>query len=361
MPADDGFGMPFRWIVRAREIDGALAMAGSAYRSRIFDPHTTIWAWMAQTISQDRSCRHAVAQVVAHHAVRDRQVSARTGAYVQARQRLDIEVIQYLARSLGRRLEDQNAYPTPLDRPLIACDGTTVSSPDSPSIVKRYPKMRADYGADGLGFPTIRVLYLTSLATGAVMDMQIAPYRGKGTHEIPLLKRSLVNLREGDVIVGDRAYCARLLFSYLPQHGFDLVTRMLSSMRLENLRVISVHGKRDHVYRMRRPAPQHMPPWMTAIDARRTPSSFDCRVTAVGATIRNQKRLIELATTLTDPKVSKRTIEDIYRLRWDVETDIRSLKVDLGARILRCQSAEMIEKELWDDRPRPQWRAWSHG
>ncbi len=34
-------------------------------------------------------------------------------------------------------------------------------------------------------------------------------------------------------------------------------------------------------------------------------------------------------------------------MRWHAETDFRSLKVDLGAERLRCQSPEMVEKELW--------------
>ena len=36
----------------------------------------------------------------------------------------------------------------------------------------------------------------------------------------------------------------------------------------------------------------------------------------------------------------------LYRLRWNVETDFRSLKCALHAGILSCRTPEMIEKEL---------------
>ena len=37
----------------------------------------------------------------------------------------------------------------------------------------------------------------------------------------------------------------------------------------------------------------------------------------------------------------------LYRARWHAELDLRPLKVTLGMDVLRCQSPEMVRKELW--------------
>jgi hypothetical protein len=55
-----------------------------------------------------------------------------------------------------------------------------------------------------------------------------------------------------------------------------------------------------------------------------------------------------VATTLTDAEqYTKDDIADLYRKRWLVELDIRSIKVSLGMDILRCKTPEMVRKEIW--------------
>ena len=40
-------------------------------------------------------------------------------------------------------------------------------------------------------------------------------------------------------------------------------------------------------------------------------------------------------------------LRDLFRKRWLVEQDIRALKSNLGIDVLRCQTPEMVRKELW--------------
>ena len=44
---------------------------------------------------------------------------------------------------------------------------------------------------------------------------------------------------------------------------------------------------------------------------------------------------------------SPEEIAELYRSRWFVEVDIRTIKSTMGMGILRCQSAEMVRKEIW--------------
>lgn len=56
-------------------------------------------------------------------------------------------------------------------------------------------------------------------------------------------------------------------------------------------------------------------------------------------------RKIEVITTLMDN--SAKEIAELYRNRWFVEVDLRSIKSVMGMNVLRCQTAEMIKKEIW--------------
>src|SRR2546428_6695231 len=55
-----------------------------------------------------------------------------------------------------------------------------------------------------------------------------------------------------------------------------------------------------------------------------------------------------VVTTLTDARAyTKDDIAELYHQRWLVELDIRAIKVTLGIDVLRCQSAEMVRREIW--------------
>jgi len=55
-----------------------------------------------------------------------------------------------------------------------------------------------------------------------------------------------------------------------------------------------------------------------------------------------------VVTTLCDAVCySTQDLADLYRQRWHCELDLRSIKVALGMDVLRCQTPEMVRKELW--------------
>jgi hypothetical protein len=59
------------------------------------------------------------------------------------------------------------------------------------------------------------------------------------------------------------------------------------------------------------------------------------------------KKLVVVTTLLDSETYTSEDVGDLYRSRWQVELDIRSLKVGLQLEVMRCLSPFMIEKELW--------------
>src|SRR6185437_11514044 len=62
---------------------------------------------------------------------------------------------------------------------------------------------------------------------------------------------------------------------------------------------------------------------------------------------RRTRRLIVATTLLDRRQYSREAVAELYSARWQVERDIRSLKANLGLGELRCQSPEMLVKEIW--------------
>jgi hypothetical protein len=59
-------------------------------------------------------------------------------------------------------------------------------------------------------------------------------------------------------------------------------------------------------------------------------------------------RVFVVVTTLLDPAAFPAAeLAGLYRQRWHAELDIRSIKQAMGMDVLRCQSPEMVRKEIW--------------
>ena len=81
--------LPFTNVLSEEIVSQALAAIHVVWLDRIYSPLMTLWVFLAQVLSQDHSCRAAVARLIAHRISRKQQAcSAETGAYCVARKRL---------------------------------------------------------------------------------------------------------------------------------------------------------------------------------------------------------------------------------------------------------------------------------
>src|SRR5438128_5103264 len=100
-------GLPFANVLTEVNILEVLNDHGIQYRDRVFGPATTIWGFLSQVLSDDHSCRDAVARVIAHRAASGLEVcSPNTASYCNARARLPTAVLRTLARRTAQQLHD---------------------------------------------------------------------------------------------------------------------------------------------------------------------------------------------------------------------------------------------------------------
>src|SRR6476619_981269 len=99
-------GLPFADSLSELSILDALNEHGVKYRDRLFSPVTTIWGFLSQVLSDDHSCRDAVARVIAHRAAGGLPAcSPSTASYCNARSRLPTGVLRALAKRTAGQLQ----------------------------------------------------------------------------------------------------------------------------------------------------------------------------------------------------------------------------------------------------------------
>ncbi|RIK65971.1 MAG: hypothetical protein DCC65_11045 [Planctomycetota bacterium] len=97
------------------------------------------------------------------------------------------------------------------------------------------------------------------------------------------------------------------------------------------------------------PRPAQRPTWMSEEDHAALPESITLRELKYKVGPRGFRvREVTLVTTLLDTETYPASdLADLYRARWEVETNLRHLKITLGMDLLHCKSVEGVLKEMW--------------
>jgi putative transposase len=341
-------GLPFAEVLSAAEVEQAFADEGvtfGATKNSVFTPTLILWAFLSQALSKGKTCRDAVARVLALLLALGRNAcSLDTAAYCRARAKIPTVVLRRLTVQAGRQLEQQ--VPKKWlwhGRHVKLVDGTTVTLADTPENRQAYPQLTSQQ--PGIGFPIVRMVVLLSLATAGLLDMAMGPYQGKDTGETTLLRQLLDDLDAGDILLADRLYCTYWLVAMAQARGVDVVFRM-HQRRDYDFRRGRRLGRRDHVVIWHKP---QRPDWMDAATYAALPATLtvrEMRVQVATPGCRTQELVV--VTTLTDADAySKEDIGDLYHERWHVELDIRTIKQSLQMEHLRCKTPFMVDKEIW--------------
>jgi hypothetical protein len=335
-------GLPFADVLTEPRIRQALDEHDVRDRDRVFDPVITLWGFLSQVLSDDHSCRDAVARIIALRAAGGREAcSPNTASYCNARGRLPAGVLRTLARRTAAELQAAAAAGWKWNgRSVFIADGSYLSMPDTPENRAAYPQPVVQQ--PGIGFPLARLAVLLSLATGACHDLAIAPYAGKGTGETTLLRQMYGSLSPGDVILADALFDNYFLACELRDRGVELVARV----QAERVGSRTVERRPDgDVILWRRP---NKPRGMAGQQYRRYPKELLMRQVTVDARDReNRAGLFKVVTTILDASIDGGQIGELYEQRWSGEVDIRAIKVTMQMDVLRCRTPEMIRKEIW--------------
>jgi hypothetical protein len=306
------------------------------HRERKFPPTVALAMFLGQVMSADGSCQNAVDEAMVTRLLNGMEAgSANTSGYCQARGRLPKAMLSTLARGSATLLSEH----TPQGwlwrgRHVKLVDGTTASMTDTPQNQACFPQPGQQQA--GAGFPLARLVGVISLSHGAVLEVAMGAYQGKGSGEHGLFRGLQESFVAGDVMLADGYFCSYFLIAQMQRRGVDVLFEQHGA-RITDFRCGKILGTRDHrVNWCKSPRPE----WMSVDEYHGYPDEITVREVKVGKKV--------LVTTLLNPRhTSKGELGRLFWQRWNVELDLRNLKSTLGMESFSCKTPAMVEKELW--------------
>lgn len=317
-----------------REKCQALLNGSCEFRERIYSPCKTIFTFIKQVLSPDKSCKNAVSGVIVEQLqALKTPSSSNTGPYCKARKRLPEKMVRGLVQEVGRESAKKALTGwKPYGRELKTFDGSTVKMSDTKANQEKFPQHKNQ--ARGAGFPIARLIAVMSLTTGTVIDYAVGACKGKGTGEQSLLRKIFGCIDTDDIVLGDGYFPSFFVMLDLKKQGADGIFRG-QSQRHYDFRKGKRLGKNDHVVKWKKPT---KPEWMDSVEYESYPVELEIREFKVAGNI--------YVTTFLAKKYPRKELAKIYELRGQVELNLRSIKAIMNMDMLSCKTPEMIQKEI---------------
>jgi hypothetical protein len=323
---------------------------GATWRCRTLTPVITIYVFLLQVLHSNTAMTNLPLLS---------GKSFTPAAYCQARKRVPLAALRRLLQEAGRPLRAgaQGDSGWRGHRTWLI-DGSSCSMPDTPALQKRFGQPSGQ--KPGCGFPVAHLLVLFDVASGRLLDVRVSSWR---IHDLTRVAELHPHLQRGDILVADRGFCSYAHLALLEQQGVWVVFRMHQKQIVDFRphRPTARHtgdagqprstwlarcGPHDQLVLWHRP--QTVSRTMTATQHAALPEflvvrELRYRVRTAGF----RTRQVTLATTLLDPeRYPAAALAELYRQRWQVETNLRYLKQTLGLAVLKSQTVAGVEKEI---------------
>lgn len=339
-------------FLTAESISQACRDSGHRWRERELGPAATVWAFLLQVLHGNTSCAHVV---------RLAQLRCSAEAYCAARARLPLAALQCLLERTTRAARASCQGPRWFGHRTFFADGSGCSMPDTVELQNHFGQPGQQH--HGCGFPQAHLVAMFDAATGLIVKLLAAPLR---THDQSQVAELHPELSAGDVLVADRGFASYVHLALILSRNMHAVfrahQRQLVSFRRDrrlsgeqprgtvacyaNSRLIRQLGRFDQVVEYAKP-PQ-CPNWMDADTFATLRETMLVRELRYRTSVRGfRSRVITLVTTLLDAEQYPRLeLAELYRRRWQIETNFAHLKTTMNMDVLRCQSVPGVLKEL---------------
>lgn len=316
---------------------------GVMSRRRLFSKENTFWAFLSQVLDADGGCKEVVRKLQVYASLKGIAFpSSSTASYCTARKKLDIETLAAILDHTAGREETRPGIGRLNNRRVVVVDGTGVSMPDTPENQSIWPQTTSQ--KQGCGFPTARICACFSLASGALLSHAIGD---KKSHELRLFRQQWGTFKDGDVFLGDKGFCSYFDIAELEKQGVDSVVTLARRAPVRAAKSFKKLGTDDLLIAWQRPLYKANLSYSKAA-WEQLPGELVLR--QIKVTVPHpgfRVRQFYIVTTLLDATLyPSAELADLYFQRWDVELFFRDIKTTMGMDVLRCQTPEMIRKEV---------------
>lgn len=311
----------------------------------IYTTMVTIWMMILQRLGGGKSLAAAVKEVLAgdrallpdNKRLREGTLSETSGAYANARKRLNVETVAFFADHVSDSLIDTSP-PLFKGRRAFILDGTTITLEPTPELKAAFPPATNQHGESV--WPVALLLVAHELQSSCALPPEIgAMYGEHNTSEAKLAKAVAKRMPPGSIALADSTYGIFSVGYAVVEEGHPILFRLTKS-RFKSMKrkATLVEEWEGHAtWRLR---------WTPSGKDRKTnpelPADAALEVWLHEVPLPNGETLY-LVTTLP---VNSEEAGEFYRRRYDVEHDIRDVKVALDTENIRAKSVAMVKKEL---------------
>lgn len=240
----------------------------------------------------------------------DNILSVTKSALIKKRQRLSYTVMENLNDKILDHIYDNISYR------LLAVDGTVVYFPIS--FKNELPLCNNKQCCIGL----ISIIYDIERKIPINYSLPI------DRNERSVLLKQLVKLKQGDIVVHDRGYYSKELLYQYHMIGINVIFRLNSGLRY--VKQIRKSRRNDII--------------ITEIINGRV---ITIRILKYKIDSGKGKRNYYIATTLTDKHLYPIDfIKEAYHKRWEVETHIRNIKLNMSLTDIRSKSLNGVKQDI---------------
>jgi hypothetical protein len=225
-----------------------------------------------------------------------------------------------------------------LPQRVYLLDGSSLQLEHAPELVKAFPPGSNQVGA--AHWPVVRLAVLHDVETGLAERPTWGPMYGvEAVSEQALAERAMQSLPAGSVIIGDRNFGIFSTAYSAQRKGYGVLLR-LTDVRAKSLfgGPIARQGDDPVCWRPSRWDGKGKCKHDWPADAQITGRLIAWRVGRG-----KHKQWLYLFTTLSLPAGE---VVALYGRRWNIETDLRSLKQTIRLQRIAVHSVDMMEKEL---------------
>jgi hypothetical protein len=309
---------------------------------RIFNWMAVIYGMILQRLSSKGTQRAAVADLIPvlhkfsdHKRVREKTVSANPGAFNRAQGGMPMSVVETSFDHLFESLHSEGGCVLN-GRAAFLLDGSGMTLEPTPELLKAYPPAHNQHGISH--WPIMRVVVAHDLRTGLAARPVWGPMYGpEAVSEQRLADLLMPRLPAGSAIVADRNFG---IFStaYKAEQTDHPVVLRLTEARARAIAGLGLNCGTDLMVLWKPSASDRKSHPDLPVDAQVSGRLLVQRIEQNGKPVK-----LYVFTTCEE---SADEIITIYGLRWNVETDLRSLKRTVRLHALRSETPDMVHKEL---------------
>lgn len=332
-------------LIGLPQIREAFRHEDDANARRVYTAAPTLWLLILQRLGGGLTLEAAVAKLRKHHTdilppnrrVLEGKLSENSSGYHRARQRILLETVEEFSHRICDHLSNRSE-PVLEGRRVFILDGTTIKFAPTSELQTAFPPAKNKRSQSV--WPVASLLVAHEMQTGCALLPQVDPMYGKNnSSEAAQARRIIERLPANSLVLADSNFGIFSVAYRCRQEKKDFVLR-LTKQRFRSLR------KKAELIEEGRGFRSYQLAW--------SPTAKDLASTAEasrGSLLHVVIHQLDLDNGQTLELVSSSafdaaTVGQLYLRRYDVEFDIRDLKVTMDTENIRAKSVEMVTKEL---------------